>query len=214
MSEGAGKSLSAATDPTVVAARVALAREARALVDALATADLTLETAKQLEAAVKQARLLAEQAPSIPGYVRRIEGALRGIGPYSELGPFTGDLHIVSPALELWEEDGRVKARAAYGPSCEGAPGIVHGGYLAATLDELLAYVQRGNLRMTVALNIAYRAPARLHRDLLYTVWIERIEGRKAFVAGTVHQGDLLCAEAHGVFVETKAGMLAREHFE
>ncbi len=38
--------------------------------------------------------------------------------------------------------------------------------------------------------------------------WIDRHEGRKAFIKGTMHQGDRLCAEAQGIFIQPKISML------
>ncbi|MGE4431269.1 MAG: PaaI family thioesterase [Sphingobium sp.] len=214
MSSEKGNPAPATTLSPTIEARRNIAAEIRALIDALASADLSVDMTNDLARLMADARALVDRAPVVPGYIRRVEGALRGVGPYSELGPFTGDLHIISPSVQLWEDGDKVMARAIYGASCEGAPGIVHGGYLAATLDELLAHVQRGALRMTVALDMAYVAPARLHRELTYSVWIERIEGRKAFVAGAVHDGDILCARAQAVFVAVKPGMLASQYFE
>ena len=38
--------------------------------------------------------------------------------------------------------------------------------------------------------------------------WIERREGRKIFIRGTMHEGDTLCAEAEGVFIQPKTSIV------
>jgi hypothetical protein len=31
--------------------------------------------------------------------------------------------------------------------------------------------------------------------------WVERVEGRKIFARGTLHAGEILCAEADAIFI-------------
>lgn len=69
--------------------------------------------------------------------------------------------------------------------------------------------VQRGNVRMTVDLHITYRGPAPLGRALRYTTWLDRVEDRKAFVRGALHDGDRLCTEASAVFAALKTNVFA-----
>lgn len=66
------------------------------------------------------------------------------------------------------------------------APGCVHGGYLAATFDELLGMTQAltGLRGMTGTLTVRYRSPTSLHRDLRFVGEVVRQEGRKIFTAG------------------------------
>jgi len=40
--------------------------------------------------------------------------------------------------------------------------------------------------------------------------WIDRRDGRKTFTRGTMHHGDVLCAEASGVFIVPGARALER----
>jgi len=90
-----------------------------------------------------------------------------------------------------------------FGSAYEGPPGSVHGGFVAAAFDEVLGYVQSlsGNPGMTGTLTVVYRRPTPLHTELRFEGEIVRVEGRKIFTRGRVHAGDVLTAEAEGVFV-------------
>lgn len=184
--------------------RLALARSIRSLLDefscSMAPDDVLAEAAASVGRAVQ---LLADQ-PGKPAYVRSIEGALTGMGTLSELGPFTGRLHPLTPPFKLILSGDRAEAYTTYSHPHEGAPGLLQGGFIAATFDELLGVVQSGVVRLTVDLQISYRAPTPLYKELRYTTWLDKIDGRKAYVNGTLHDGDRLCAEARGLFVEPR----------
>ena len=79
----------------------------------------------------------------------------------------------------------------------------MHGGFVAAALDELLGMAQSlsGKAGMTGTLTVRYRKPTPLHTDLTLTARVEKVEGRKIFTSGEVRAGDMLCAEAEGIFI-------------
>jgi acyl-CoA thioesterase FadM len=54
---------------------------------------------------------------------------------------------------------------------------------------------------MTGTLSIRYRRPTPLNTDLRFEAWLERSEGRKRFVRGTVAAGAMVTAEAEGIFI-------------
>jgi acyl-coenzyme A thioesterase PaaI-like protein len=94
---------------------------------------------------------------------------------------------------------GRVRFGAAY----EGPPGCVHGGYVAATFDEILGMAQAlsGKRGMTGTLTVRYRHPTPLHRELRFEGTLVRQEGRKIYTVGRCLAGDQLTAEADGLFI-------------
>lgn len=185
-------------------ARLNLAQSVRALLDDFSCSMADDATLLQAAENVRRASSLLSEQPARPSHVRTIEGALTGMGRLSELGPFTGRLHPLAPPFRLILESGRAEAYATYSHPHEGAPGLLQGGFIAATFDELLGVVQAGVIRLTVDLQISYRSPTPLHKELRYTTWLEKVDGRKAYVNGTLHDGDRLCAEARGVFVEPR----------
>jgi hypothetical protein len=55
-----------------------------------------------------------------------------------------------------------------------------------------------------------------LHTELTLRGWLERADGRKILCRGTMHAGDVLCAEAEGLFItvdfsKLEQMMLARD---
>lgn len=117
--------------------------------------------------------------------------------------PVIGLGNPVAPPLSFRAEDGKVVGTGSFGMQYEGPPGHVHGGFVAAALDELLGMAQTlsGKSGMTGTLTVRYRKPTPLYKQLRFTAWVDRIEGRKIFTAGTIHDGETLCAEAEGVFI-------------
>ncbi|MFP5019728.1 PaaI family thioesterase [Pseudonocardia phyllosphaerae] len=78
------------------------------------------------------------------------------------------------------------------GEAHQGAPGLAHGGTLAATMDELFGALQHhlDEVYVTAELTTRYRAPVPLHATLQLRAWIESREGRKLWVAGEGRLGE------------------------
>ncbi len=106
----------------------------------------------------------------------------------------------------------KVVGRVRYGYAYEGPPGCVHGGVVAAAFDEVLGFAQSlsGRPGMTGTLTIRYRKPTPLYEDLVFEGWVERIEGRKIFTAGVCRVGDLVTAEAEGLFISVDFEKMAQ----
>lgn len=117
--------------------------------------------------------------------------------------PMLGQANPLAPPIRLWLDGDRVRGTATFGAGYEGPPGCVHGGYIAAAFDEVLGSTQSlsGSPGMTGRLTIHYRKPTPLHTELQFLGWIERVEGRKIFTLGELRAGDVLCAEAEGLFI-------------
>lgn len=123
--------------------------------------------------------------------------------------PFIGLANPLSPPVYLRIEGDRVLGDATFGSAYEGPPGCVHGGYIAATFDEMLGSAQAlsGAQGMTAFLHVDYRSPTPLHQPLRLEAWVDRREGRKIFCRGAIRVGETLCAEAEGLFVSTTPQM-------
>lgn len=188
-------------EATGLSARLEVADATRSLLSRLARTQADDERLGHVGRALRLAEDALNGQPERQGHVRSIEGALTGLGSLSELGPFTGRLHAIAPLGRLILGDSWAEANVTYDSAHQGAPGFVHGGFIAAFFDEMLGAVQRDTARMTVSLELKYRSPAPLHRELRYTTQLLRIEGRKAFVGGALHDGERLCAEASALFV-------------
>ncbi|HMO96433.1 MAG TPA: PaaI family thioesterase [Tepidiformaceae bacterium] len=117
--------------------------------------------------------------------------------------PVIGLGNPVAAPLRMRIEGEQVVGIANFGAQYEGPPGHVHGGITAAAFDEVLGMAQArtGRPGMTGTLTIKYRQPTPLHREVVFRGWVDRIDGRKIFAAGTLHSGETLCAQPEGVFI-------------
>jgi len=117
--------------------------------------------------------------------------------------PLIGLANPIAPPLTLAVTEAGIEGRVTYGAAYEGPIGHVHGGVISASFDEVLGMVQSlsGSPGMTGTLTIRYRKPTPLHREVLFHGWVDRVQGRKIFTSGTLHDGTTLCAEAEAVFI-------------
>jgi acyl-coenzyme A thioesterase PaaI-like protein len=125
--------------------------------------------------------------------------------------PLQGAANPLAPPLQLEVVDGEVHGRARFGSAYEGPPSSVHGGYVAAAFDEVLGLAQSlgGSPGMTGTLTIRYRKPTPLHTDLRFVARLDRQDGRKIYCSGEIYAGELLCAEAEGIFISVDIGRMA-----
>lgn len=86
----------------------------------------------------------------------------------------------------------------ALGPGVGGYPGVSHGGIVMTVVDEVLGEIFPVNKRhglvpegayMTGYLNTQFLKPVEVPGEYLCRGWIERVEGRKFFLRGTVEDG-------------------------
>lgn len=180
-----------------------LATSMREVVDRLVSVDAPVEllaaAADELEAL---ARRFADQPPR--GYVGFAEAANspRHDG-FVDHSPVLGKANPLAPPLELEFDEGRIVARAVFGAAYEGPPGCVHGGWVAAAFDEVLGATQSlsGSGGMTARLIVNYRKPTPLHAELRFEGELVGVDGRKISTIGRLYHGDLLTAEAEGLFI-------------
>ncbi|WP_320669186.1 PaaI family thioesterase [Patulibacter defluvii] len=112
--------------------------------------------------------------------------------------------------LRIRAEGDRIRGEVRFDRRQEGAPGIAHGGAVATVLDDALGSVLMLLRRpaVTANLNIDYRAPAFLDRDLRLEAWSSGVEGRKIQLHGVLRDGETTIAEARALFLEVDL-----EHF-
>jgi hypothetical protein len=126
--------------------------------------------------------------------------------PYS---PVIGPLNAIAPPVAFDFDGEEVHADHVFDAPYNGPPTAVHGGIIALVFDELLgslgALCDIGGL--TGTLNIRYRSLTPIGKPIRMRSWIDRHEGRKSFIMGTMHHGDRLCAEAEGIFIRPKISM-------
>jgi acyl-coenzyme A thioesterase PaaI-like protein len=107
-------------------------------------------------------------------------------------------------------EDGRIRGTAIFRRYHLGRNGAVHGGSVAHLFDSLLGFtafkLSESRKQRTAFLHVDYRKIVPIGKELQVDSRIDRIEGRKIFVAGRVCDGDDVLAEAEALFVMLKPG--------
>ena len=190
--------------------RAELAASIRHLIDAtMSVEDVDAETLREVAASVEQlAFRLGHGRESGAGYVPRNHG------DYLPRSPIVGEASPLSPRLDWENVDDGIEARGTFGAAYEGPPSFVHGGWIACAFDEVLgiANIESGNPGMTARLTIQYRRPTPLFREVSFRAWVERVEGRRIISRAELYDGETLCAEADGIFVQPRPE-LAEQYF-
>jgi hypothetical protein len=120
-----------------------------------------------------------------------------------ELNAVGGWSNPLSPGLNMWVEGTRAYGTVNCGWAYEGPPGCIHGGFVAAILDQFLGMAQIVGKHpgMTGTLTIRYHKPTPLNTDLNLSAEVELLGGRKTRVKGRIAVGDTVTASAEGLFV-------------
>jgi len=179
---------------------------AAALRELLAHLPATAASAPELEALLPAIRDAAHRFAS----AGRVDASSRpgslyaGMENFQDTGPIVGLSNPLAPPLEFTVDPVAqvARGRGTFGPAYEGAPGLLHGGILAAAFDELLgvATVFSGGAGMTRELTVRYLRPTPIGVELQFTARLERSEGRRLFVSAEVEASGVRTAEASGLF--------------
>lgn len=177
-----------------------LAEDLRALVDLTIRSRAGDDEVAQVRDLLDQARrTLAADAEDHPFGVRwGASGRRRSWGNAA-----VGLRNAIAPPLHIeHDESGRVWADFFLHAGYEGPAGMTHGGVSALILDQMLGSCAQlgGHPGMTGTLSLRYRRPAPLGR-LRAEATIDRTEGVKTFVVGTIESDGEVCVEAEGVFI-------------
>jgi acyl-coenzyme A thioesterase PaaI-like protein len=122
---------------------------------------------------------------------------------FLDWSPFLGRSNPLAPPISIEILDERVVGRARFGSAYEGPPGCVHGGFIAAAFDEILGMTQSlsGQPGMTGRLTVRYRKPTPLYDDVRFVGELAGVAGRKINTRGELWAGEVLTAEADGLFI-------------
>ena len=171
-----------------------------------------------LQRAATAASSFADELDRLPQRSTSWEVSEAGLMPRDFVGysPVSGVNNPVAPPLSMRVIEGpdgehTIEGSVTYGPAYEGPPGHCHGGWVAATYDEMLGFAQLAP-GFTAYLKVDYRRPTPLNRELSLRSWIERVEGRKRWIRGTCSLDGVLLTEAEGLFIAPTGpeDMLAR----
>jgi hypothetical protein len=118
--------------------------------------------------------------------------------------PVIGFANPVAPPVVVEALDGGLIGSAWFDYQYEGPPTCVHGGVIAMVFDEMLgaANILAGSPGMTGTLTIRYRKPTPLLTPLRLEARFVSRDGRKIYTTGAIYHGEVLTAEAEGIFIE------------
>ena len=142
-----------------------------------------------------------------------IDGNRSGMEDFLDRSPITGQANPLAPPAVLRRDMAarRVTGEVSFGAAFEGASGIVHGGFVAALLDEALgmATIFSGSTGMTVELVTRYRRHTPVATPLRLEARLVSSEGRRIRTAGELLCGDDVIVEASGLFIAVDIGKFA-----
>lgn len=174
----------------------------RRLVDALCVTDLPDADAERLAETVERLADDVAPHPALTDPARR----------YFQSSPLVGYRNPVAPPIDRHREgEDRAVCDVTLGARYEGNAGWVHGAWVAAVWDEVLA-VARAPMEqpsVTGTLTIRYRSPTPIDTPLHFEAHADRIEGRKTFVLGrcTTPEGTV-ASEAEAIFIAVDPRMV------
>ncbi len=102
-------------------------------------------------------------------------------------------------------ERDRILADVYFGKRAEGPPGRVHGGAIAAVLDEAMgaAVWLSQNTGYTLKLEVEFLSPTPLCKNLQLNAWVEKIRGRKIKASASLHlSSGVELARARALFIK------------
>ena len=128
-----------------------------------------------------------------------------GMEVFRDRSPVVGMSNPLAPpaTLEVDHEGERVTGDVFFGAAYQGAPGCVHGGFVAALFDEALgmATIFSGRPGMTGWLKVSYRRPTPLETPLRIVATMDDYTGRKIMTSAELLNGDELVADATSLLI-------------
>lgn len=192
----------------VPSARVPVARATRAFAANLVSRQHDPETLAKAQALLEEARdLLGENGTELPSITAMPEDRAE-FADFIERQMVSGKGNPFAPPSPLLEvADGRARGRANLTAVYQGPPGRVHGGYVSVLLDHIVGSAAASVLAppyYTRMLQVDFLNAVPLNTDLDLNGWVDELDGRKAWMIGTVHAGDQLLARGRALMVQPK----------
>jgi acyl-coenzyme A thioesterase PaaI-like protein len=105
--------------------------------------------------------------------------------------------------LEPRLDGSQIRADLEFAPRFEGGPGTVHGGAIAAFMDDLLGYVPvaYGSPGVTAKLDTNFIAPVPVGVTVGGTAWMSHIDGSKMWAEGAIEVEGHVLVESAALFI-------------
>jgi acyl-coenzyme A thioesterase PaaI-like protein len=117
--------------------------------------------------------------------------------------PMSGSMNPVAPPVTYQYSDNAIRGEVTFHEGYQGPPACVHGGFVAALLDDGLGRTRHltGRNCVTGSLNITYKRPTPINAGLVIEARIEEIFERKFRVTGEISYEGQVTASAEAMFV-------------
>ncbi|HKP89659.1 MAG TPA: PaaI family thioesterase [Thermoleophilaceae bacterium] len=115
-------------------------------------------------------------------------------------------------AMRMERDGDRVRGSVELDRRHEGAPGYAHGGAVTTILDDalgMLLFILR-RPAVTARIEVDFRRPAYIGRPFEVEAWVDRVEGRKLWMAATLRDAGEVVAEARSLFLVVEPEHFAR----
>ena len=88
----------------------------------------------------------------------------------------------------------------------EGGPGLVHGGILAAAIDDLMGYatVIHNHMCVTANLSVNYISPVPVEKEFELLAWVTKLDGKKVSAESIIKLDDQIHVESSALFIEIR----------
>lgn len=128
------------------------------------------------------------------------DGDLNDLQPYS---PFMGEFNPLAPPMVCRYEGAKALGKVTFSLTYEGPPNSCHGGIISGVYDQILALpgLQEGKAGPTAYLHVDYRQATPLLKEIEFSAWVDRVEGKKIFVKGESHCDGVLLSDASALFI-------------
>ncbi|MFF3573299.1 hotdog fold domain-containing protein [Nocardia jiangxiensis] len=173
------------------------------------------ESLRNFQNIVSAARPTAAVADEISGILDTAAGALAefAVDESAQIAGrqtrYPGRSQAMSPVLRYKSQSmEEVTGSVEFGRFYLGGNGAAHGGAIPLFFDEVLGRLAGGGRPRcrTAYLHVNFRKITPIERPLTFTGKVDRIEGRKLFLVGTLNEGEDLLADAQGLFVTLEPG--------
>jgi acyl-coenzyme A thioesterase PaaI-like protein len=117
--------------------------------------------------------------------------------------PMSGSMNPVAPPVTYQYSNNAIRGEVTFHEGYQGPPACVHGGFVAALLDDGLGRTRHltGRNCVTGSLNITYKRPTPINAGLVIEARIEEIFERKFRVTGEISYEGQVTASAEAMFV-------------
>ena len=131
-------------------------------------------------------------------------------GRWIDRGAMSGRSNPIAPPMKVEMDGGTARCTLTLDERYVGAPGIVHGGILAACFDQVCGHcaVAQGYPGLTVQLEVRYLEPANVHTEIHFEAEISETSGRQVTVTATCTRDGRTLATGRAVFVVLAKGQV------